>query len=139
MANYQLNLLGQQVQSALDQVATNTSAIGDLSDLETTDKDNLVAAINEAAQSGTGITMTSVNVTLPTSGWVTSGTLYRYSPTVQGVTPNDVVFCQANCTTEALADDWANVINVEVGTDYVTFVATSMPSATLSVRVVVFK
>lgn len=63
MAEYQLTLLGQQVQSALDQVATNTSAIGDLADLETTDKDNLVAAINEAAQSGTGITILTKTVT----------------------------------------------------------------------------
>lgn len=38
-------------QSALSQIMNE---IGDLSDLETTDKSNLVAAINEAAQSGGG-------------------------------------------------------------------------------------
>lgn len=47
-------IYGLEDEEARASADTNASAIGDLADLETTAKDNLVAAINEAAQSGGG-------------------------------------------------------------------------------------
>lgn len=48
------NIYGLEDEEARASAGTNASAIGNLANLETTAKDNLVAAINEAAQSGGG-------------------------------------------------------------------------------------
>lgn len=72
------------------------SAIGDLNQLNTEAKDSLVAAINEAAQSGgdkrSAVRLTKV--TLLASGWVGEASPWSQVVTIDGTTPYSLVDLQ---------------------------------------------
>lgn len=59
MADYALSYSGSQVESKLGQVDTNATAIGTLTNLTTTEKSNLVGAVNEVNTKATAIATTS--------------------------------------------------------------------------------
>lgn len=82
-------------QLASGQVATNTGAIGSLEDLDTTNKGNLVSAINEVRQSieagGTGSVVT-ITTDTTTEGYAKSYTIKQGSSTVGTIDiPKDMV------------------------------------------------
>lgn len=74
-------LTGEQIKDLASRFGVLSGEIGDLSSLTTTDKSNLVAAINEAATGGGGVTeLTTADYNYPTTGTATSVALWLLEP-----------------------------------------------------------
>lgn len=109
----------------LDDYATKnfvTNLTGDLANLSTTDKSNLVAAINEAAQSGGGSGDSLIAIPTYDLSWTSSGSTYEtvIDPTVYGITSDYhkyaiALWCEidckaTSCTALATANGWTITI-----------------------------
>lgn len=109
----------------LDDYATKnfvTNLTGDLANLATTDKSNLVAAINEATQSGGGSGDSLIAIPTYDLSWTSSGSTYKtvIDPTVYGITSDYhkyaiALWCEidckaTSCTALATANGWTITI-----------------------------
>lgn len=81
-----------------------TNLTGDLDNLATTDKSNLVAAINEAAQSGGGSGDSLIAIPTYDLSWANTGSVYEavIDPTVYGITSDYhkyaiALWCEIDC------------------------------------------
>lgn len=99
-----------------------TNLTGDLDNLTTTDKSNLVAAINEAAQSGGGSGDSLIAVPTYDLSWTNTGSVYEavIDPTAYGITSDYhkyaiALWCEidckaTSCTALATANGWTITI-----------------------------
>lgn len=89
--------------------------------------------------SGKILNSIKTTVTLATASWSASGSLYTQSVTVNGMTANDVPFCQAVCDDATDAEAWGAIIKATPTANTLTFTATETPSVDLDIQVVVIR
>lgn len=78
-------------------------------------------------------------VQLSSSGWETSGLLFKQSLPLSGLLATDIPFCQAICTSEDESDWWNNIIRVESRANWIDFYSLTGVSGQLRVQVVVIR
>lgn len=104
-----------------NQIDTNKSNIGDLSDLTTTAKDNLVEAINEAAQSGGGASdlddLTDVTISNPADGQgiFYDATTQKWVNKGSNVKVDDVSSASASASGKNITLTWSDPSDVVAG------------------------
>lgn len=128
-------LTGEQIKDLASRFGVLSGEIGDLANLTTTDKSNLVAAINEAAGGGGGgsgiIELTSADYNYPTTGTATSVALWLLEPGMYHWAQGVSVSCYSshntsnagNATVYGVVNNGAHVpIVYNVGSQYSTYI-----------------
>lgn len=130
-----------------DGVKSNSDNIGNPSSLSTTNKNNLVEAVNElntkkaeqsVVNSKASIAI-STTVTLASASWVADGTLFTQSVSLSGLLSTDVPFCQGVCDDETDMEAWGMIIKADATAGTLTFTAIDTPTVDLDVVVVVIR
>lgn len=125
-----------RVSSEVDNKAEST-AVGDISQLTTTDRTSIVSAINEIASSYSPFTINDVSFSIPVSSWttITGGYSAEYTSNDITATSKEVTNFDASFRTYGKAD----IIAVKkTGGGGMVFTTSIIPTGTISGNILVF-
>lgn len=76
---------------------------------------------------------------LPSTEWVTEGSLYVQTAALSGVLATDTPFVQAECNSETDAEAWSTIIKVEALADSIKFYATESIATALNITAIIIR